>query len=255
MIKYISNKLDENKKNIRDNDLIERYSKLAVVIDHINAKGEQNVNSIELEKICSSIIRVHNELSCEILPATPVSIKYTEFSERGFLKKNKTINWIIRLTIIALVLVVILNFLSTITPFFIFRGNKFEISVSQQICNLFIIISGSALGSGFYTLTTVRKYLVNRTYSPRYNPTYIIRFILGITSGTILVFIVEDDPQNFQYSIALWAIIGGFAADIVAIILTGIAESLKRALTNPNKQSSTSETKEETEEQKKISNH
>ena len=94
-----------------------------------------------------------------------------------------------------------------------------------------LIFSASGLGAGFYTLITVRKYLINRTYDPRYNPTYFIRFIIGITAGTILALVFRDDlisnkNLDFNYSVEMLALVGGFAADAVTIILKRTSEIL-----------------------------
>ena len=234
MIRFISNMRDEQKKKTLKDDLIDRYSKLSLDIDQLeDTYRTKNEDNKLIVKTYGEIIKVHQELSCLTLPATPVSLMYTEFTHGGYLEKNKTVNLLILLTIIFFIAFLILNIL---IQDFIYADNK------SEWLNTLLVFSASGLGAGFYTLITVKKYLVNRTFSPRYNTTYLIRFITGVTAGTILAMICPDLKINGQnIGTGIVAIVGGFSADVVVIILKRIADILQTTLTGEAEKDSKNE--------------
>lgn len=228
MIKYISNLKSKDKDlDELDNGLLDAFSELSINIEKLEKSRKSGKDDTEMVlKTYKNALKTHNRLSKLTLPATPVSIKYTEFTHGALLETNKTVNLLIFLTIFFFLAFLVINvFVDDSGPY-------------DKYYNTMIIFSASGLGSGFYTLITVRKYLIDRTYSPRYNPTYIIRFIIGITAGTILALMIEPDSITFandqKIGIGIIAIVGGFSADVVAIILKRIADVLKITLTGTN---------------------
>lgn len=249
-----------------EDGLLKEYARFSWEVKKLVNSGEDGTTCEDesIRETFDQALRIHRQFCVKTQPANAISIKYTEFSKRGYLERNQTINWLIFLTILSLV-------------FFLFFSNrKIQYSKNnpaqksttevtappappaigsvdemdgdipdkkntserkggdndrQTPNSIFLILSASALGAGFYTLITVRRYLVKRTYNPRYNITYMIRFILGITSGTILALTLAKDVSNYNYSTETLALVGGFAADAVAIVLKRIAEILKTALT------------------------
>jgi hypothetical protein len=176
---------------------------------------------------------VYNKLSMMTKPANAVSIKYTEFTSGFRLQNNPVVNTLIFLTFCFLVIYIVLNIV------------EFE---NKNVKESLLVITASALGAGFYTLLTVRTYLIDRTYNPRYNPTYLIRFFLGITAGSILAFVLPDFFDN-QYSIQVLAVVGGFSADAVGIMLTRISEVLIAAFQGVKKSDGASEEMKEQEKE------
>ncbi|MEE4197790.1 MAG: hypothetical protein V2I54_09105 [Bacteroidales bacterium] len=165
--------------------------------------------SLHFEEVYYKALSVYNQLTKLTYPATPVTIKYTRQAYGLFFAKNKVINVIIGLTIICL-------------AFFIFSYRQSD----QPVYGVLSLLFASGLGAGFYTLSTSRKYLVKRTFDPSYNPTYLIRFLLGITAGTILALIFKDviTLNDFKFSAEILAVVGGFSADAVSTILERVAE-------------------------------
>lgn len=50
------------------------------------------------------------------------------------------------------------------------------------ISNLLVLLNalcGAGLGAGFYTLLKTQPYLANRSFDPKYNASYVNRFITG----------------------------------------------------------------------------
>ncbi|MBI9054366.1 MAG: hypothetical protein JEY96_11150 [Bacteroidales bacterium] len=163
----------------------------------------------EYETLYYNSLSVYNKLTKLTYPANPETINYTKQAYGLFFANNKVINLIIILTILCLILFLISYSLN-----------------DKSIYQLLSLLFASGLGAGFYTLSSSRKYLVNRTFDPSYNPTYLIRFLLGITAGTILALIFKDVIQieNFHFSDEILAVVGGFSADAVSTILERVAE-------------------------------
>jgi len=206
MQRYLASQGKETAESI-----LEELSSLAVIVEEIRKtlvkKGELNVQTIKDHYL--QVLKVHNKLSAKVAPANAVSIKYTEYSRGFFLRRNPVVNFLILFTTFILGAYILVKSLNTL-----------DVNLQETL----LIIIASGLGAGFYTLTTVRTFLINRTYNPRYNPTYLIRFFLGISAGSILAFIFHDSFKG--YPIEVLAIVGGFSADAVAIILKRISEIL-----------------------------
>jgi hypothetical protein len=218
-------------------EVLKKLASLSVFISDAEIKKQEKREKEITEAIWQEKLAmahdVYNKLSVLCKPANAVSIKYTEFSSGFLLKNNPVVNWLIFLTFSFLVIYIVLNIV----------GN-----MQENVKNSLLIITASALGAGFYTLITVRTYLIDRSYNPRYNPTYLIRFFLGITAGCILAFMLPDLFEN-KYSIQVLAVVGGFSADAVGIILTRISEILIAAFQGLHKSDdSNAELKEQEKE-------
>ncbi|MGD2035325.1 MAG: hypothetical protein PVF73_09740 [Bacteroidales bacterium] len=213
MERYLSSRGKEVATNI-----LEDLSGLSVFMDKLHSiysAGETIIEDEEIKDQYNMALSIHNRLSVMTTPANAISIKYTEYTKGFFLKRNRVVNSIIIITTFCLVLYILFKSL---------------FNFHQAVQNVLLIITASGLGAGFYTLSTVRKYLISRTYDPRYNPTYLIRFFLGITAGSILAFIlsetVPDNTEGFELTFEGLAVVGGFAADAVSTILKRISEIL-----------------------------
>lgn len=93
--------------------------------------------------------------------------------------------------------------------------------------------TGAAVGACFYVLTKTQPYLANRSYDPKYNAAYISRFIIGVISGVILAVAIGPTLAVRLGSTAgetltpgVLAILGGYAAEAVELILQRLAEIL-----------------------------
>lgn len=83
-------------------------------------------------------------------------------------------------------------------------------------------LSGAILGASFYILLRAGKYVSDRTFDPKYNSVYIIRFATGIVAGFILTIILADHKISFPP--VLLALLGGFSAEAVEQILQRMVE-------------------------------
>src|SRR5215218_5972866 len=86
------------------------------------------------------------------------------------------------------------------------------------------------MGASFAMLMQVSGYVVKRNYDPKYEPSYWIKFFLGIMAGFILVTLVPvDGVQDKTLSLAqpTVAMLGGFSASAVFRILTRLVEAVE----------------------------
>jgi len=96
---------------------------------------------------------------------------------------------------------------------------------------------GAVLGASFYVLVKTQPYLANRSYDPKYNASYISRFFTGVIGGLILSialgpFISGKLGTQLDQSLSpgVIALLGGFSARAVELILTRLVEVLMAAV-------------------------
>ena len=112
----------------------------------------------------------------------------------------------------------------------------------QFVFNELVIVCLAALGSCFYALFEVYRYISNNSYDPKYDSIYWIRFFLGIVSGIILAQFIFVSPEilspdrpttsnntlvGFITYKPLLAFLGGFSARAVHKILNALIESIE----------------------------
>ncbi|WP_116117888.1 hypothetical protein [Paraburkholderia sp. BL6669N2] len=88
--------------------------------------------------------------------------------------------------------------------------------------------SGAVLGASFYVLLRAQPYLVNRSYDPKYNAMYISRLITGVVAGIILSIGLQEaiGHSNAAFTPGALAILGGYAAEAVEVILKRLVDVL-----------------------------
>ena len=96
---------------------------------------------------------------------------------------------------------------------------------------------GAVLGASFYVLVKTQPYLANRSYDPKYNASYISRFFTGVIGGLILSialgpFISGKLGTELDQSLSpgVIALLGGFSARAVELILQRLVEVLMAAV-------------------------
>ncbi len=96
---------------------------------------------------------------------------------------------------------------------------------------------GAVLGASFYVLVKTQPFLANRSYDPKYNASYISRFFTGIIGGLILA--IAFGPfisaklgaaLNQSLSPGVLALLGGFSARAVELVLQRLVEVLMAAV-------------------------
>jgi hypothetical protein len=111
-------------------------------------------------------------------------------------------------------------------------GNPMMSSGLELLVNQLFFISIASLGACFHGLFTVNRYIVDGTYDPNYETTYLVRFLLGVMSGLILASLIDIDPDAALYALArpLLALIGGFSASVVYRVLQRLVETVERLI-------------------------
>lgn len=111
-------------------------------------------------------------------------------------------------------------------------GNPIMSNGVALLVNQLFYISIASLGACFHGLFTVNRYIVDGTYDPNYETTYVVRYLLGVMSGLILASLIDVDPESALYAMArpLLSLIGGFSASVVYRVLQRLVETVERLL-------------------------
>jgi hypothetical protein len=109
--------------------------------------------------------------------------------------------------------------------------------MTQAILERLNWLFAAALGAVFYVLFTALDFVKNRTYDPRYNSIYLIRFVLGVLAGLILAIVLQnnlggDTVRKLGPSVI--ALLGGFSTEAVYQILQRLVEVLLAAVRGDN---------------------
>ncbi len=103
-------------------------------------------------------------------------------------------------------------------------------SINQYDWNQIIIstyyLSAAAIGASFFNLFTAYRFVRAGTYSPLYNSSYWIRLALGLTSGFVLATLLPEAAEQ-GVSRTMLALLGGFSASAVYLILARLIESVE----------------------------
>lgn len=171
----------------------------------------------------SELVSAYNELSRIVSPATPRSLAVTEGIAAGVHGTFNTIPLLNRLMLAAISCLFI--FILTGASKYVGVQGGGDIATSSGfpfLYNQINFLAAAGLGSSFYALFTVNRFVVERTYDPVFQSTYWIRFTLGLISGTILANFIKIDinPQvSDAMEKATVAMLGGFSAEAVYRIL------------------------------------
>jgi len=102
------------------------------------------------------------------------------------------------------------------------------------------ILGQAILGSSLYILFRAQKFMANRSFDPRYNSLYFTRWVTGIISGVVLAYLpLKSGAQDF--SPGLLALLGGFTAEAVELILKRFVEILVTAVNGDRGEAATAE--------------
>jgi hypothetical protein len=182
----------------------------------------------------SAIVRVHDQLSKVVAPATPRALLLLgpdhEAADRGWVSMMGSVALVRRVMIAAILSMVV----------YIVVGLSPDVGASIQtvqnssgtklLVNEVAWLSAAAMGASFAVLMQVSQYVVKRNYDPRYEPSYWIKFFLGVMAGFILVQLmplVKLAGPNGDVSQLMLALLGGFSASAVFRILTRLVDAVE----------------------------
>src|SRR5262249_36900263 len=182
-----------------------------------------------------AIIAAHGVLAKIVAPATPCSLEATEpvRGPLGFLRNPPLIKWMIATALVSAFLFILA------TAFAAPDQVAAQISATRwpnELLKQLNWLAAAALGATFYALFTAHEYVKNRTFDPKYNSIYLIRFILGVVAGLILGNVGPhlpgvSDTSNLQtLGTAVLALLGGFSAEAVNQILQRVVDVVLAAV-------------------------
>lgn len=213
---------------LQDYRLMLRYT-LSEGLD-LDDKTQELIEKVPVEPQIANfgdLLAAHVALSKVVAPATPLSLEATEPvpGPLGSLRHPPLIIWMIGIAGLAILGFVITDFLIRI------GGGQ-----GVEVWNWFF---AAMLGAVFYVLFTAHDYVKNRTFDPRYNTVYVIRFALGILSGLILAvvlskYILGQNSQLASLGPAVLALLGGFSTEGVYQILQRLVDVLLATVRGDN---------------------
>jgi hypothetical protein len=189
---------------------------------------------------------VHGELTQIVSPATPRTIRASRPSAGQDWRlgaNNKTVKLLLWASIISL--------LHFIPVAFLVQADT-KMGIPEHVLKWFPVLmtlTAASIGSAFYGLYTAHKYLVNFTFDPKYHQVYVIRFVLGLSAGTILGHFGKDlfganANGAKELAPAVLALVGGYAAEAVSQILQRFSDTLITMVRGSNRDALTAKQEE-----------
>jgi hypothetical protein len=172
----------------------------------------------------------HETLSKIVAPAKPASILflYEEEQKEHFLKFLGAVPFVRRMTLIAIVMLVAFIAIS-LSPEI---NNKpetwdlFQSSGWSLLLKELFLISAAGLGASFTALFKANQFIVQGTFNPTHESIYWTRLILRIVAGMILATLIPiENAVDADFGKPLLAMLGGFSADIVYLVINRLMES------------------------------
>jgi hypothetical protein len=179
----------------------------------------------------AAIAKVHDQLSKLVAPATPRALLLmgADHSAQG-LKSMLGPVGLVRRMMIAAVASMALFIGVSLTPYVNETLSVQNSSGLALFATELFWLSAAAMGASFAMLMQVSGFVVKRNYDPRYEPSYWIKFFLGVMAGFILVTLVPvDGVKDSTLSLAqpTVAMLGGFSASAVFRILTRLVDAVE----------------------------
>ena len=187
-------------------------------------EGERLWGKMEGEITLEELTRLHRILAQRVAPATPLTLEATRGgSLSGRIREVAILKRLSAICLVALGLFLLCLLLRSLLLPPWCRGVR-------EVVPLFL---AALLGSSFSALFTANRYVVARTFDPRYETTYWSRLWLGVVAGTLLALFVKGGAAAGEDSAVLQgigplaaALLGGYSAEAVDRVLRRLAETL-----------------------------
>jgi hypothetical protein len=195
----------------------------------------------ELEKIrqtalpgpaeMASLVRIHSQLAVLVAPATPRALLVlgdedhtsTRFAWLGHVGVVRRMMFVAAVSVVLFLAVSVTKALNDPTMSLLAAAGWQAVAVETWW------VSAAAMGASFAMLMQVSDYIVKRTYDPKHEPGYWIRFLLGIMAGLILAALipVPKDSTFAELGKPTLAMLGGFSASAVYRILMRMVDTVE----------------------------
>lgn len=176
--------------------------------------------------------QVHSKLAEIVSPATPRTILLLQTEKGGLLSFLGPIRLIQRMmfsSILFLLAFIVISQSEEVQGIICLKD-----SGEAMLLNELFLISAAGIGATFSGLFQANRYVVDGNFDPKYETSYWIRLILGITAGLILAMLIPFDVSDVDASTIieqpLLALLGGFSAPVVYRILNRLIETVESFL-------------------------
>ncbi|HEU4455011.1 MAG TPA: hypothetical protein VFR81_18250 [Longimicrobium sp.] len=183
----------------------------------------------------SALVQAHGRLAKLVSPATPMGIVLLAGASDGgrwsFLGPVPLVRRLMKTALACVVAFMLLSLTKLV------NGTDIDITHSrglELLINELFWLSAAGIGASFTMLFQVNEYIVRSNYDPKYEPSYWIKFFLGVMAGFILVTLLPiPEPTGAESSGTLHlakptiAMLGGYSASAVYRILTRLVEAIE----------------------------
>ncbi len=196
--------------------------------------GEPNGSSSKLEMAdIKALAAVHDTLARIVAPATPQAIMLiaAHKGERGLLSFLGPVPLVRRMMFAAIACLALFIWMAS------FEDVTGDIAVvtghgMPLLRNIAFLLAAAGLGACFAAMFQANRFVVEANYDPKFEPSYWIRFTLGLMAGIILAELVGDalvagqgvDPEKLTRPVL--ALLGGFSAALVYRVLNRLVAAV-----------------------------
>jgi len=183
----------------------------------------------------TALVQAHGRLAKLVAPATPMGIVLLSGASGGdrwsFLGPVPLVRRLMKtaLACVAAFMLLSLTKLVNGTDIDVLHSRGVELLVNELFW-----LSAAGIGASFTMLFQVNEYIARSNYDPKYEPSYWIKFFLGVMAGFILVTLLplpESTAAEGAGTLSLMkptlAMLGGYSASAVYRILTRLVEAIE----------------------------
>jgi hypothetical protein len=183
----------------------------------------------------SALVQAHGRLAKLVSPATPMGIVLLAGVSRNerwsFLGPVPLVRRLMKTAITCVVVFMLLSLTKLVngTDIDVLKSSGLELLVNELFW-----LSAAGIGASFTMLFQVNEYIVRSNYDPKYEPSYWIKFFLGVMAGFMLVTLLPlpepaaaEGTETLHLTKATLAMLGGYSASAVYRILTRLVEAIE----------------------------
>lgn len=195
----------------------------------------------------AALAGAHERLAKLVAPATPQALVLfadEEGKQRGLLRLPGPVRLVRRMSLAALVSV-LLFIASSLSPRVSHEsGDVLDSFGWDLLANEVFWLASAGVGASFAMLFQVNEFIVDRSYDPKYESSYWIKFLIGVIAGFILVALIPldglegaagaagatgDEAARRTQALArpTLAMLGGFSASAVYRILNRLMSTVE----------------------------
>ena len=201
------------------------------------------------------LTKIHVDLTKLVSPANPGTILLLEeeSKKKSAFKVFGAVSLVRKMMATAIICLVGLFLISLHSEV---NGNESNFSLLDNsgvklLINEIFLLFAAGIGASFAALYNAQKYIKNMTYDPIYESNYIVLFVLGLISGTLLASLIpieailggegnENPLKGFGKPIL--AILGGFSSSLVYEILNRLKSTLNTLISGDKSSQNKAET-------------